>query len=297
VVKYKYDTLENLPGEILTDIRALADHFLTALPNINEHFWRRCRGERRFAKITLSLAIILYYTFILLSFYLFIFIFMDNLNSKPITDFFAPSETSHRPWESTSPAPNYDLCPVLIAIGQNQPFFIAEVLSFNQEDNALLATPREYVNLSIKSALDLALQDNVFSRYFHIGLNHITFGRVFLSLSISKGRYVFICGHPSCTSPHRKISEIEKESSPRQGNEVLIADFQTFQSHDSAIQPILELNNFYYALSLEPPDDPMNLSRHPIHKSHQDHKEDREEQHQWLEGIKNPCAITILEEF
>ena len=37
----------------------------------------------------------------------------------------------------------------------------------------------------------------------------------------------------------------------------------------------------------------MNLSRHPIHKSHQDHKEDREEQHQWLEGIKNPCAITI----
>jgi len=30
-----------------------------------------------------------------------------------------------------------------------------------------------------------------------------------------------------------------------------------------------------------------------MHKSHQDHKDDREEQHQWLEGIKNPCAITI----
>ena len=27
--------------------------------------------------------------------------------------------------------------------------------------------------------------------------------------------------------------------------------------------------------------------------SHRDHKEYREEQHQWLEGIKNPCAITI----
>ena len=37
----------------------------------------------------------------------------------------------------------------------------------------------------------------------------------------------------------------------------------------------------------------MNLSRHPMRKSHQDHKEDREEQHKWLEGIKNPCAITI----
>ena len=193
---------------------------------------------------------------------------MDNSNSKPIIEFFAPSETSHRPWESTSSAPNYDLCSELIAIGQNQPFSIAEVLSFNQEDNELLATPRETFNLSINSGLNLALQDHVFSRYFHIGLNHITFGRVFPSYSISKGRYVFIRGHPHYTSLHKKFLEIEKESSPRQGKEVLIADVQTFQSHDSAIQPIPEPNNFSYALSLEPPDDPMNLSRHPIHKSH-----------------------------
>jgi len=113
---------------VLTNIRALADYFLMVLPNINKHFWRRYRGERRFAEITLSLAIILYYTFILLFFYLFIFsIFLDNSNSTPIIEFFAPSESSHRPWESTSPAPNYDLCLELIAIGQNQPFSIAEV--------------------------------------------------------------------------------------------------------------------------------------------------------------------------
>ena len=30
-------TLDNLPGEMLTDIRALADQFLIALPNINRH--------------------------------------------------------------------------------------------------------------------------------------------------------------------------------------------------------------------------------------------------------------------
>jgi len=125
---------------MLTDIRALADHFLMALTNINKHFWR---GERRFAEITLSLAIILYYTFILLFFYLFILsIFMDNSNSIPIIKFFAPSETSHRPWESKVLPPNYDLCPELIAICQNQPFSIPEVLSFNQDDNELLATPR-----------------------------------------------------------------------------------------------------------------------------------------------------------
>jgi len=120
---------------VLSDIRVLADHFLMALTNINKHFWRSCRGERWFTEITLSLAIILYYTFILLFFYLFIFsIFMDNSNSIPIIEFFAPLETSHRPWESTSPFfdPNYDLCPELIAIGQNQSFSIVEVLSFNQ---------------------------------------------------------------------------------------------------------------------------------------------------------------------
>jgi len=131
---------------------------------------------------------------------------MDNSNSTPIIEFFAPSETSHTSWESTSPffAPNYDLCPELIAIGPNQPFSIAEVLSFNQEDHELLATPWESFNLSINSGLDLALQDHVFPRYFHIGLNHITFGRVFISLSGSKARYVFICGHPSCTCLHKK---------------------------------------------------------------------------------------------
>ena len=123
-----------------------------ALPNINKHLWRRCRGERRFAEINLSLPIILYYTFILLFSNLFIFsIFEDNSSSTPIIDLCALSETSHRPWESTSPffAPNYDLCPELFAIGQNQPFPIAKVISFNQEDNELLATPRETFNLSI----------------------------------------------------------------------------------------------------------------------------------------------------
>ena len=31
----KYDTPDNLPGEVLTDIRVLADPFLIAFPNIN----------------------------------------------------------------------------------------------------------------------------------------------------------------------------------------------------------------------------------------------------------------------
>ena len=63
--------------------------------------------------------------------------------------------------------------------------------------------------------------------------------------SVSKARYVFIRGHPSCTSLHKKFLEIENESSLKRGKEVSIADFQTFQSHDSAIQPkLVVLQNY-----------------------------------------------------
>ena len=118
---------------------------------------------------------------------------MYNSNSIPIIEFFAPSETSHRPWESTSPAPNYDLCLELIEIGQNQPFSIAEVLSFNQEDNALLATTRESFKFSINSGLNLAQQDHVFSRYFTLVL--IIYPLVesfFLYLSVKEGMSSFM---------------------------------------------------------------------------------------------------------
>ena len=87
---------------------------------------------------------------------------------------------------------------------------------------------------------------------------------------------------------------IEGEQSHLEDNLIFSPSTPTFDdSFEPIFKPILEPNNFYYVVSLEPPDDPMNLSRHPMHKSHQDHKEYREEQHQWLEGIKNPCAVTI----
>ena len=39
VKKNKYGTLDNLPGEVLTDIRALVDQFLIAFANINKYLW------------------------------------------------------------------------------------------------------------------------------------------------------------------------------------------------------------------------------------------------------------------
>ena len=75
---------------------------------------------------------------------------------------------------------------------------------------------------------------------------------------------------------------IEGERSHLEDNIIFYPSTPTFDdSFEPIFKPILEPNNFYYALSLKPPDDPMNFSRHPIHK-----KEDREEQHRWLEALK-----------
>jgi hypothetical protein len=152
---------------------------------------------------------------------------------------------------------SYELHPCLVAIGQNQPFPTAKVLSSNQEgnepnvlysdqgDNELLATLREsdqgdnvlYSDQGDNEhlGLDLALQDPVLLQYFYTGLDNIAFGGVFLSLSISGARFVLISGHTPCTSLHDKLLEEKKESSPKLEEEVFIAILQTFQSHDLAI--------------------------------------------------------------
>ena len=114
---------------MLTDIRALADQFLIAFPNINKHFWRHCRGERRFAEITLSLTTSLYlYFYLFLSFIFFIYFLysylMENQNSKSIHESAIPSVTDLLPWESSQPiqTSQYRLGSRLIAMIQNLSF-------------------------------------------------------------------------------------------------------------------------------------------------------------------------------
>jgi hypothetical protein len=138
------------------------------------------------------------------SFYLSPFYFIifsnNNPNSMPIYQYAAPLSTSLEQPESMILISR----PCLVAIGQNQPFSIAKVLSSNQEgnepkvlssnqeDNELLATPRESYNLLINLGLGLTLQDLVPLQYIYTSLDNITFGGVLLSLSISKARFVLI---------------------------------------------------------------------------------------------------------
>jgi hypothetical protein len=64
-------------------------------------------------------------------------------------------------------------------------------------------------------------------------------GGSFLSLSVSEVRLVLdkILERTTCTSIHDELLEEEKESSPEQEDEVLIAKSQPFQSQDLAISP------------------------------------------------------------
>ena len=47
---------------------------------------------------------------------------------------------------------------------------------------------------------------------------------------------------------------------------------------DASFKPILDSDDFFYALSPKTHDDPRNPPRHPKHRSHEGHKEDQEEQ-------------------
>jgi hypothetical protein len=98
---------------------------------------------------------------------------MDNPNSTPIYQYPAPMNQSLEPPEPMILTSSYELHPCLVAIGQNQPFPTAKVLSSNQEgnepkvlcsdqgDNELLAILRESFKRLINLGLDLALQDPV----------------------------------------------------------------------------------------------------------------------------------------
>jgi hypothetical protein len=56
-------------------------------------------------------------------------------------------------------------------------------------------------------------------------------------------------------------------------------------------KPILDPDEFSYALSPKPHDDPRNPQRQMKHRSHEDHKDDQEWLRQWLECMKNTYAV------
>ena len=87
---------------------------------------------------------------------------------------------------------------------------------------------------------------------------------------------------------------IEGEPSYSEANLIFSPSMPTLDfSSEPIFQPILDPDDPSYALSLNFHDDPRNLLRQPEFRSHEDHKDNQEEQQQWLEDIKNLCAVAI----
>ena len=110
-----------------------------------------------------------------------------------------------------------------------------EVLNFRQLEEESLATSWNHFNDLIIAGPDLATQDPILLQHFYMGLSNDFVQTIdqasrgaFLHLSVSEARSMLdrISGKTPCTSIHNELPEEEKESSPEQEEEVLIAKSQ-----------------------------------------------------------------------
>ena len=107
-----------------------------------------------------------------------------------------------------------------------------QVLNFRQLEEESLGTSWDRFNELIITGPDLAIQDPVLLQHFYMGLSKdsaqfldLASRGAFLHLSASEARSMLdrISGRTPYTSIPNKLSEEEKESSPKQEEEVLIA--------------------------------------------------------------------------
>ena len=109
-----------LPGESYSGIRALVD-LSVCVNKYQQVFWHRCQGNGCWINYESSLT--LYH--IVLSFYSFILFFsFFIMNSTPIYQYAAPTNTRLEPPKSIEPilTPGYKLCPCLIKLIRDQSF-------------------------------------------------------------------------------------------------------------------------------------------------------------------------------
>ena len=110
-----------------------------------------------------------------------------------------------------------------------------EVLNFKQLEKESLSTSWDHFNDLIITGPDLAILDPMLLLHFYMGLSKDSMESLnaasrgaFLHLSTSEAMAMLdrISGKTPCTSIHYELLEEEKESSPKQEEEVLIAKSQ-----------------------------------------------------------------------
>ena len=104
----------------------------------------------------------------------------------------------------------------------------------------------ERFNDLITTGPDLAISDPMLLQHFYMGLSKDSMQTLvqasrgaLVHLSVSEARSMLdrISGKTPCTSIHNELPEEEKESSPDQEEEVLIAKSSPLQFQDLAINP------------------------------------------------------------
>ena len=95
-----------------------------------------------------------------------------------------------------------------------------EVLNFRHLEEESLGTSWERINSLITTSLDLAISDLMLLQYFYMGLSK--------DFAQSLDQASRIIGKVPYTSIRDELFEEEKESSPEQEEEVLIAKSQHF---------------------------------------------------------------------
>ena len=97
----------------------------------------------------------------------------------------------------------------------------------------------DHFNSLVTTGLDLAIPDPMLLQHFYMGLSKhsmqsldIASKGAFLCFSVSEARTILdkIIEKTPCTSIHDELVKEEKESSPKQEDEVLIAKSQPLQS-------------------------------------------------------------------
>jgi len=115
-----------------------------------------------------------------------------------------------------------------------------EVLTFRQLEQESLSKSWEHFNELITFGLDLGFPDLMLLQYFYLGLTKeskesldLASRGAFLHLPITEARPML----EKVVQAYPKLSKEEKESSPEQEEEVLVAKIQSPQSQDLAINP------------------------------------------------------------
>jgi hypothetical protein len=110
-----------------------------------------------------------------------------------------------------------------------------EVLTFEQKEKESLGALWDHFNSLITTSPDLAILDLMLLQHFYMGLSKdstqsldIASRGAFLCSSVSEARTILdkIIGNTPCSSIHDELPKEEKESSPEQEEEVLIAKSQ-----------------------------------------------------------------------